>query len=205
MLTGFLRAEVDGDRLTREEILDICFLFLIAGLDTVTDSLDCFMAYLAQHPEHRQEIVDDPSVIPSAVEELLRCETPVPGVARIVVQETEIGGDPTRGRRPRVHHDRRGELRTTRRSPIPTRSICVASPTATSPSGEACTAAWARTSRGSSCGSRCGNGTAASPSTGSPTVWSSSTRRRCGKWSTSRSSSKRFRDDDRSSPGDGRP
>ena len=47
--------------LSSEEILDICFLFLIAGLDTVTDSLTCFFAFLAQHPEHRRQIVDDPS------------------------------------------------------------------------------------------------------------------------------------------------
>ena len=60
ILTGFLGAEVDGEKLTREEILDICFLFLIAGLDTVTDSLTCFFAYLGQHPEHRQQIVDGP-------------------------------------------------------------------------------------------------------------------------------------------------
>jgi cytochrome P450 len=41
ILTLFLNAEIEGERLTREEILDICFLFLIAGLDTVTDTLTC--------------------------------------------------------------------------------------------------------------------------------------------------------------------
>jgi cytochrome P450 len=94
ILTGFLRAEVDGVKLTREEILDICFLFLIAGLDTVTDSLTCFFAYLARHPAHRRLIADDPSVIPSAVEELLRWETPVPGVPRFATRDTELGGCP---------------------------------------------------------------------------------------------------------------
>ena len=54
ILSHFLAAEVDGDQLTREEILDICFLFLIAGLDTVTDSLTCFYTFLSQHPEHRR-------------------------------------------------------------------------------------------------------------------------------------------------------
>jgi cytochrome P450 len=94
ILSGFLEAEVDGRKLTREDILDICFLFLIAGLDTVTDSLTCFFAYLAQHPQHRREIVDDPSVIPSAVEELLRWESPVPGVPRLALEDTEIAGCP---------------------------------------------------------------------------------------------------------------
>ncbi|MES4792851.1 MAG: cytochrome P450, partial [Chloroflexota bacterium] len=49
-----LDAEVDGQRLSREEICDICFLFLIAGLDTVTDSLECFFAFLVRNPGHRR-------------------------------------------------------------------------------------------------------------------------------------------------------
>ena len=96
ILTHFLTAEVDGDKLTRDEILDICFLFLIAGLDTVTDSLTCFFAFLAQHADHRRMIVDDPSVIPAAVEELLRWETPVPGVPRFCTQDTEVAGCPVK-------------------------------------------------------------------------------------------------------------
>lgn len=94
LLSRFLDAEVDGERLTRDEILDIGFLFLIAGLDTVTDTLECNYAYLARHPEHRRQIVDDPSIIPSAVEELLRWESPVPGVARVALHDTQLAGCP---------------------------------------------------------------------------------------------------------------
>jgi len=94
ILTEFLRAEVEGERLTREEILDICFLFLIAGLDTVTDSLTLFFAYLSQHPSHRRQIVQDPSVIPRAVEELLRWETPVAGTARAATGDSVVAGCP---------------------------------------------------------------------------------------------------------------
>ena len=83
ILSRFNTAEIDGEKLTREEILDICFLFFIAGLDTVTDSLSCFFAFLAQHDDHRRMIVDQPEIIPSAVEELLRWETPVPNVPRM--------------------------------------------------------------------------------------------------------------------------
>jgi len=93
MLTGFLEADVDGNRLTREDILDICYLFLLAGLDTVTASVGCMVSYLAQHPEQRQRLVDDPSQIPGAVEELLRWETPVPGVPRVVAEDVELGGE----------------------------------------------------------------------------------------------------------------
>jgi cytochrome P450 len=91
ILSHFLRAEIDGDRLTRDDILDTCFLFLIAGLDTVSDTLTCYYAYLANHPEHRQQIVDDPDIIPAAVEELLRWESPVPlGVPRMATRDTEL-------------------------------------------------------------------------------------------------------------------
>jgi cytochrome P450 len=92
ILTHFLTAEIDGERLTREEILDICFLFLIAGLDTVSDSLTCFYAFLARNPEHRQQLVRDPSIIPNAVEELLRWESPVPGVPRMTKSDCLVGG-----------------------------------------------------------------------------------------------------------------
>lgn len=94
LLSEFLVTEIDGRRLTRHEILDICFLLLIAGLDTVTATLDCMFAYLAQHPEQRRQISEDPSVIPAAVEELLRWETPVMGIVRTAVADGEIGGCP---------------------------------------------------------------------------------------------------------------
>ena len=94
LLSRFLDATLDGEKLTREDILDICFLFLIAGLDTVTATLDCMFAYLAQHPDQRRQIVEDPSLIPAAIEELLRWETPVMAVARVAAQETEIDGCP---------------------------------------------------------------------------------------------------------------
>jgi cytochrome P450 len=94
LLSMFATAEVGGDKLTDDEILGICFLFLLAGLDTVTDALECFFAYLAQHPEQRRLIVEDPSIIPSAVEELLRWETPVTGVPRMVLKDFELGGCP---------------------------------------------------------------------------------------------------------------
>jgi cytochrome P450 len=50
--------------------------------------------YLAQHPEQRQRLVADPALIPVAIEEMLRWETPVMGVARIAMADTEIGGCP---------------------------------------------------------------------------------------------------------------
>lgn len=96
LLSHFLDTEVEGVRLTREEILDICFLFLIAGLDTVTATLDCMFAFLSEHSDHRKQLVEDPSTIPHAIEELLRWETPVMGIVRAAGQDAEISGCPVK-------------------------------------------------------------------------------------------------------------
>ena len=93
-ISSFLDAEVDGQRLTREEVVDICYLFFLAGLDTVTASLDCMMARLALHPNEQRRLADDPSVIPRAVEEMLRWETPVTSVVRVTTRDTELSGCP---------------------------------------------------------------------------------------------------------------
>jgi cytochrome P450 len=92
MVSYLLETEIDGNRLTREEILDVSFLLILAGLDTVTATLGCNIAYLAANPEQRQRLVDEPGLIPAAVEELLRWETPVTAVPRIVKQEVEVHG-----------------------------------------------------------------------------------------------------------------
>ncbi len=93
-LSLFIDAEVEGHRLTNDDVLDIGYLFFLAGLDTVTASLDCMLSYLARHPDQRRQIVDDPSLIQHAVEELLRWETPVQGVVRVTTEDSEIGGCP---------------------------------------------------------------------------------------------------------------
>lgn len=93
-ISQFLDAEVDGHRLTENDVLDIGYLFFLAGLDTVTASLDCMLAYLAQHASERQRLVDHPADIPAAMEELLRWETPVAGVIRVAIQDTELSGCP---------------------------------------------------------------------------------------------------------------
>jgi cytochrome P450 len=94
LLARIMRSEVDGVTLTDEEILDICFLFIIAGLDTVTDTLDCIFGHLSQNPEHRRQVATDETVIPSAIEELLRWESPVPAVPRVLAEDVEIAGCP---------------------------------------------------------------------------------------------------------------
>jgi cytochrome P450 len=94
LISRLLDSQVDGHRLTHDDVIDIGYLFFLAGLDTVTASLDCMLAYLAQNPEQRQRLVDDPSIIPHAIEEMLRWEAPVQGVIRITTRATELGGCP---------------------------------------------------------------------------------------------------------------
>jgi len=92
MLTALSRAEIDGERLSRNEILDICFLLLLAGLDTVTSTLGCNMTYLASNPDQRRRLIEDPKLIPGAVEELLRWETPVVAVPRVIKRNVTLSG-----------------------------------------------------------------------------------------------------------------
>lgn len=91
LLGRFITAEVDGHSLTRENILDICFLLMIAGLDTVAASLSCIIAWLARHPEERRRVVGNPDMWPDAIEELMRWETPVPMGSRTPTVDTQIG------------------------------------------------------------------------------------------------------------------
>jgi cytochrome P450 len=91
IISVLLTAEVDGEKLTDEEVIDIAYLLFIAGLDTVTSAISLSFLYLATHPSHRDAIVDDPAVIPAAVEELLRYESLVMA-GRTVVEDTEAGG-----------------------------------------------------------------------------------------------------------------
>ena len=88
----FLQTEVDGDRLTRENILDIVYLLVIAGLDTVASSLSCLIAWLAQHPEERERVVNDPALLPRVIEELMRFESPVPMASRTAVADIDVNG-----------------------------------------------------------------------------------------------------------------
>ena len=92
LLGDLLAAEIDGKKLAHNEILDICYLLLMAGLDTVTATLGCNIAYLAANPDQRRRIVESPTLIPGAVEELLRWETPVTTVPRVATRDVTIQG-----------------------------------------------------------------------------------------------------------------
>lgn len=90
LISGLLEAEVEGHKLDDREILNILFLLMIAGLDTVTASLSCLIAWLGRHPEERRRLVDDPARVPAAVEELMRYESPVQWGHRLVTEDVEL-------------------------------------------------------------------------------------------------------------------
>jgi cytochrome P450 len=92
LLSRLVTAEVDGRPLTHAEKMGICHLLLLGGLDTVTATLDCMIAYLAQHQDRRQAIVDNPELMDPAIEEMLRQQTPVMMVPRVIAQDCELGG-----------------------------------------------------------------------------------------------------------------
>ncbi len=92
LMSHLVEVELDGRKLTNNEILDISFLLLLGGLDTVTATLGCSVAFLANHPDHRRRLVADPTLIPAAIEELLRWETPVMVVPRVAKRDIELHG-----------------------------------------------------------------------------------------------------------------
>ena len=92
LLSTIVHAEVDGRPLTHAELLGTTHLLLLGGLDTVTATLDCMIVYLARYPERRQALLADGTLVPGAVEELLRHQTPVMMVPRKIAQDFEMGG-----------------------------------------------------------------------------------------------------------------
>lgn len=93
LLGWLVTTEIDGQTLSREEELDIVYLLMIAGLDTVASSMACLITWLARNPERRQEIIDDPSLWPAVVEELMRFTSPVSTGYRYPQVDMEVGGE----------------------------------------------------------------------------------------------------------------
>jgi cytochrome P450 len=86
-----LRSEVDGEPIAELDLLNIMFLLMFAGLDTVTSSLSCLFGWLGQHPDERDRLVADRSLLPAAIEEILRYESPVPSGQRHATEDIDLG------------------------------------------------------------------------------------------------------------------
>jgi cytochrome P450 len=92
LMTALVQAEVEGEHLSEEELLGFCFLLLVAGHETTTNLLSNGVALLADHPEIRDQLRADPDLVPLAVEELLRYDSPVQGIGRTLTREVELYG-----------------------------------------------------------------------------------------------------------------
>src|SRR6266849_7936080 len=92
LINALVTAELDGDRLTEEEIIANCIVTMVGGQETTTNLIGNGVLGLLRNPDQLQKLRDDLSLIPSAVEELLRYESPSQHTARICPEDTELGG-----------------------------------------------------------------------------------------------------------------
>jgi hypothetical protein len=94
MVSDLIRAEVEGQRLSQEDLVSFMFLLLSAGMETTTNLLGSSVALLAQHPAELKKAREDRTHIPTFIEEVLRYETPVRMNYRLTTTEVELGGTP---------------------------------------------------------------------------------------------------------------
>ena len=92
LLSALADAEIDEHRLTDEDLLNFAFLLLVAGNETTRNLIALGTLALIEHPEQCRLLIDDPSLIPGAVEEMLRWNSPVVHMARTATADVEIRG-----------------------------------------------------------------------------------------------------------------
>ncbi len=92
LLQALVAATVDGDRLTEEEVIASVIITLVGGLETTTNLIGNGMLTLLQRPERWSRLRADPDLVPGAVEEMLRFESPIQHTARLAPADVELGG-----------------------------------------------------------------------------------------------------------------
>ncbi len=93
LITYLLNEKVDGEPVPETHVLGTCFLILLAGIDTTWSSIGSAFWHLAQNPQDRKRLIEEPELIDMAIEELLRAYSPVT-MARYVAEDTEYNGCP---------------------------------------------------------------------------------------------------------------
>jgi cytochrome P450 len=91
LIQAFMTAEIDGDRLTDEEIVANCIVTMVGGQETTTNLIGNGLLTLMRNPTQLAQLRDNPSLINSAVEELLRYESPSQHTGRIAREDVQIG------------------------------------------------------------------------------------------------------------------
>ena len=92
LLSALVAAEEDGDRLSSAELVSTAMLVLVAGFETTANLIGNGVVALLREPDQWQRLHDDPALVPGAVEELLRYDSPVQLAVRIAAEETAISG-----------------------------------------------------------------------------------------------------------------
>jgi len=85
---------IGEDPLDDNEAIGMSFLFVLAGLDTVTAAIGFALHYLAEHPELRHRLIGDPELIPAFAEEIVRLEPPAYMVPRVTTDDVVVSGCP---------------------------------------------------------------------------------------------------------------
>lgn len=92
IIANLIKSTIDGKPLAEFDLVNILFLLMFAGLDTVTSSMSCIFAWLGRHPAERSQLGGDATLIPAAVEEIMRYESPVPSGMRYPQEDIDLGG-----------------------------------------------------------------------------------------------------------------
>jgi len=92
LISAMIEAQEERDALTDQELLSLSFLLLLAGHETTTNLIGNGTLALLRNPEQLERLRAEPALVPNAVEELLRYDSPVQATARVVVEEIELGG-----------------------------------------------------------------------------------------------------------------
>jgi cytochrome P450 len=92
LVNGLVTAELDGDRLTEEEVVANLIVTMVGGQETTTNLIGNGLLTLLRHPDQLERLRADYSLIPSAVEELLRYESPSQHTARLAPDDVMLGG-----------------------------------------------------------------------------------------------------------------
>ena len=92
LISGLVAAEVDGEKLTERELLSFCVILLVAGNITTTNLIGNAILCFDEHPEVMDQLREDLSLLPTAIEEVLRYRSPVQMLVRAAVADTVIGG-----------------------------------------------------------------------------------------------------------------
>jgi len=92
LLSALIAAEEEGNKLSEGELVSTCILLLVAGHETTVNLIGNGLLALLQHPDQLRALRDDPALIQTGVEELLRFDGPVQRTGRMTTADVEIGG-----------------------------------------------------------------------------------------------------------------